>query len=328
MTKAEWESRKADQRTAKNADQTEFLAVKFGTCSIDEGIRDERIADAMDDFGALDTGSSAPWAVDDSKADDAVGATAGEIERRALILTNAYPFVKDGSTLAYRPSRTLAYELCLAISNATTLTKAPFNVLPPAFERLCRDVTKCFLGDGSEAKRTGWPIDGEPERTARFKSVVDFMNAATTEWVWSPAPNMPADPSHKDVKDLGIDFAVWKRVSDGRRGMLFLLGQCACGDDWTNKYKDIDILDIERSWFRYLSVAAPLRLFCVPHHIPNKTYFDEINRNAGLTFDRARIVLLAESGENHKVVRAGAATPFRELVDLVICDPEVELPAR
>jgi hypothetical protein len=326
MPNAEWESRKADQRTAKNADQAEFLAVKFGSCALDEGIRDDRTADAMDDFGSLDVATDAPWAVEDSKVDDAVGGLADEIERRAALMGVTYPFQKDGNRLIYRRSKSLAYELCLAICNAHSIVEKPFNVLPPAFERLCRDVVMCFLGDGSQARRTGWPIDGEDERTSKFKSVVDKMHADTNEWVWNPGPGMPADPSHRDVKDLGIDFAVWKSIPDKRRGVLFLLGQCACGDDWTEKFSDLDIRTIEDNWFRHFSVAAPLRLFCVPRHIPNTVYFDEVNRRAGLTLDRARIGMIAEINDNPAVISRGSESSIAKFVEFVVTGFEVAEP--
>lgn len=327
MHTVDWESRKADQSTAKNADQTEFLAVRSGSCPLDEGVRDDRTADAMDDFGALDSGTSEFWAVDDSKVDDAVGATASEIERRAMLMGDTYPFIKEGNTLRYRQSHTLAYELCLAIANAPTVVEKPFNNLPPAFERLCRDVVACFLGVGAVALRTGWPVDGEAWRTAQFKSVVDKVNAETTEWVWKPGPGMPSDPSHKDVKDLGIDFAVWKQIPDGRRGMLFLLGQCACGQDWTDKFDDLNVKAIEDDWFRYFSVASPVRLFCIPRHIPNATYFDEVNRKAGIALDRARLTLIAESADNRERIIQGSQPPLADLVKLVVNGFESAQPA-
>lgn len=326
MSKSEWESRKSDQRTAKNADQAEFLAVKSGSCSLDEGVRDDRTADALDDFGSLDPDQAEFWAVEDSKADDAVGATATEIERRASLMGASYPFVKDGNKLTYRQSRSLAYELCLAIASAPTVVPRPYNALPPAFERLCGDIVTCFLGPNSFSLRTGWPVDGEEERTAKFKSVIDKMHANTSEWIWYPRAGMPPDPSHKDVKDLGIDFAVWKRIPDARRGMLFLLGQCACGDDWTEKFTDLNVQHLEDDWFRFLSVAAPVRVFCIPRHIPNSTFFDEVNRKAGLTLDRARIALLAES-ETYLAIPSNRNHPsFRDLVRLVFSEFEVERP--
>ena len=330
MAKADWESRMTDQRTAKNADQTEFLAVKFGSSALDEGVRDDLTAETLrelDDFGPLNETYVASWAVTDSKVDDAVGSLADEIERRASLMGDAYPFVKDGNTLTYRRSCSLAYEMCLAICNAPSIVEKPYNALPPAFERLCRDVVTCFLGGGATSLRTGWPIDGEPERTAKFKSVVDKIHAATQEWVWRPGPGMPADPSHKDVKDLGIDFAVWKLLPDKRKGVLFLLGQCACGDDWTDKFSDLDITAIEADWFGYFSVATPMRLFCVPRHIPNATYFDEVNRKAGLTLDRARIVMIAEVEANRAAISAGSPTPFADLVKLVVDGFEAAPPA-
>lgn len=324
MSKSEWESRNSDQSTAKNADQAEILAVRYKACPLDEGVRDDRTADAMDDFGALDTATSEVWAVDDSKVDDAVGATACEIERRAALMGDAYPFIKDGNTLKYRQSHTLAYELCLAIANAQTVVSKPFNRLPPAFERLCRDVVACFMGEGACKLRTGWPLDGEKWRTSKFKSIVDKIHAETSEWVWQPGPGMPDDPNHQNAKDLGIDFVVWKRIPDNRRGMLFLLGQCACGDDWTNKFDDLNVRSIGESWFRYFSVVDPVRLFCIPRHIANSTYFDEINRMAGFTFDRARIAIIAESESNRELVQKGSHLAYAELVRLVVQGFEVD----
>jgi hypothetical protein len=78
------------------------------------------------------------------------------------------------------------------------------------------------------------------------------------------------------------------------------------------------VKDIEDNWFRFFSVAAPLRLFCVPRHIQNDAYFDETNRKAGLVFDRARIALIAECEAHHPVVNAGAHVPLDDLVKLVV----------
>jgi hypothetical protein len=64
----------------------------------------------------------------------------------------------------------------------------------------------------------------------------------------------------------------------------------------------------------------------VPHHIPNGTYFEEVNRDAGLTLDRARIVMIAEQEMNRHAVIAGAQPPLAELVKLVVDNFDVAQP--
>jgi hypothetical protein len=81
---------------------------------------------------------------------------------------------------------------------------------------------------------------------------------------------------------------------------------------------------LEGNWFRHLSVASPMRLFCIPHHIPNAAYFEEVNRSAGLTLDRARIVLLAENANYRDKIIASAKTGYWDLVNLVMKTPGVE----
>ena len=178
---------------------------------------------------------------------DAAGTVAEEFIRRERLMGDAYPFSLGGNTLTYRQSKSLVYEFCLAVCMSPSLSKKPFTtILPPAFERLSRDVLKCFLGPGSNGYRTGWPSDGFGDRPIRFKAVVEELHRLTGEWVWSPAPGRSNDPSHTAVKDEGLDVVVWKKIGDDRKGHMFLLGQCACGQDWTEKFNQVNVRALER----------------------------------------------------------------------------------
>jgi hypothetical protein len=318
-----WENRGPEFKAGKNADQTERGAIHFGACNVEAGIADERTADAMDDFEIVDPEGVESWADADSKFDTATGAIGDEIRRRENILGNSYPFRLNGNRLVYSQSSTLAYEFCLAVSTAPSLSKGDHRRLQPAFERMARDVVICFLGPGAEGYRTGWPRDRFENRPTKFRAVVNRLHELTDEWVWAPAPGRPQDPSHIHVKDEGLDFVVWKRIPDGRKGHLFLLGQCACGDDWTEKFYDIDVQSLTESWIRPLSVAQPLRVFATPYHIPNYAYFADVNTKAGLTLDRARIVLLAENEVNRAAILKAVMDPLPDLIKLVIPGFEV-----
>ena len=314
---ADWELRKTHGRAAVNADQTEFRAMCYDSANLEAGIFDDRIADALDDYDSVDPRGISSWAEEDARYEGATSDIGDEILRRERILSECYPFQKTGNKLEYIGSRTFTYEFCLAVSQTPSLCEDEFVRLPRAFERLARDVVVCFLGSRAEGRRTGWPPGQHGDRPPTFKGVVEDLHEATGEWHWNPSHGRPDAPHPRDVKDEGLDFVVWKLMPDQRDGNLFLVGQCACGDDWEGKFRDTDVTRLE-DWIRPLSAVPPVRVFTTPHHIPNDTYFTEVNRQAGLTLDRARIVRLAESDEFQDYSLDKMKDPYEDLISLVM----------
>ncbi|MCR9116442.1 MAG: hypothetical protein NXI22_05750, partial [bacterium] len=267
-----WENRRQDNRTADNADQTEFSAMSYGRATLDSGTLDDRIAEALDDFETTDPIGTEEWSNTDLRIENAVGELGLELERRKRILGKAYPFELTKGQLVYSGSKSLAYELCLAISQSPGLSGGEFKKLPVAFERLMLDLVLRFLGEGSVGRRTGWPPEGD--RPARFKSLVAELHNETNEWRWSPDHGFPDDPSSQQIKDAGLDFVAWKQVQDSRVGRLFVVGQCACGNDFETKLQDIDKGLVKLGqWIKPVCFATPVRAFCTPRHIPNDIYF-------------------------------------------------------
>jgi hypothetical protein len=322
---SKWESRRQDDRVATNADQTEYAAISYGVSSLDSGTFDDRIAESLDDYEVADPRGAENWAKRDITLENAASDIGLEVQRRQLILKQFYPFKIDGPCLVYSPSKTLVYEFCLAICQAPSLSAGEFARLPVAFERLVRDVMLCFLGPGTAAFRTGWPADEHEERPTRFRQLIARLSSVTGEWIWSPEHNRPADPPHTHVKDEGLDLVVWKEVGDMRPGKLFWLGQCACGDDYTTKFSEIDS-QFSRlgQWVRPISYASPIRFFSTPRHIANDAYFQQVNRQAGFTLDRSRITLLAEQYCDY--IQANARITYAELIKTVIDGFQVEIP--
>jgi hypothetical protein len=318
---ADWTRRLEQLRAAGDADQIEKRAIELGAVNIEEGIRDQLIADAMDDFVEV---IGEPWVQDDSKIEDGAGQSANELVRRAEILREYYPFRLNGNHLTYLRSKTLIYEFCLAVASAPTITKGHYVALPRAFERLSRDVASIFLGDLSDGYRTGAPSDVDEGKPSRMKEVAADLHRLTGEWHWQPRAGLPPDPDPRDAKDLGIDVVSWKRFGDSRRGSLFLVGQCACGGphDWPAKFGQLNLDKLSINWFHPLSFAPANRFFAVPFHIPNSTHLEEITSEAGLTFDRARITLLAES--DVEKIKSNSFDDYCKLIKLVIADFEAD----
>jgi hypothetical protein len=287
-----YETRHRDQRNANNADQTEFTAFRFGRASVEAGISDEIIAGALDDY---DPSSGLglelePWNKSDLELEAAAGTTMEHITRRMELMGDSYPFVLEGNTLRYKASDTLVYEFCLAISNAPSITKGDFVKLPRTFEQASSKISRAVLGEKAKVLHVGWPRTHLNQR--RFKEVMTELNSLTNEWKWAPRTDLPDDPDPTTVKDEGIDFVTWRPFPDKRAAQLFLLGQCACGNDWTNKFDDTNINKLSK-WFHPMTYIPPIRAFCTPFCVTDSLLIDA-SEQAGLVLDRIRLALLAQ----------------------------------
>lgn len=303
--------RHQEQRSAADADQAEFLAIRNGSSLTDAGIYDERVAGAMDDHEHHDPNAGEPWQVEDLKYDSAVGRVHEEIERRSETLGAAYPFQLHGGTINHIPNGNLIYEFLLAICNAGTLTTGGYVGLPRVFERISARLVAAHLGEGARFLHTGAPRD--KEIGVSFKDAMVTLANETSEWQWGPDDGLPEEPQNGDS---GCDFVVWPKPPDDRPiGQLFFLGQCACGNDWVNKLNDLTIKKLGK-WFNPLSVVDPVRCFATPHHVTD-AMLKEASREGGYLFDRARLVRIGHAC-NEETLEATIQRKMRDLIELVV----------
>lgn len=295
------------QRTATDADQAEFSAMRNGSATVDTGIFDERVAAAMDDFEAEEPSSRERWHDEDLKYDSAVGSVQEEIERRIRIMGSAYPFALDQNSLTYNASSNRLYEFLLSICNSPNITKGPYVQLPRTFERIAARLVAAFFGDHAKYVHIGYPRDTAVGKS--FRKAMKYVADQTGEWTWGPEDGLPQDPPHGDG---GCDFLVWPDSLDGRKiGQLFVLGQCACGNDWPSKYHDLDISKLAK-WFNPPFIVPAIRAFATPFHVTD-AYLKEASREAGYFLDRARLVMIGQ-----KRPQASIAKDFGEVIDGLI----------
>lgn len=286
-----YSNRRFEQRICGDADQAEFSAILRGSTVADSGIYDDRIAGALDDFEhPMDEAIGLDWHQRDLQADDAVGDILEEINRRQAILGDAYPFLVDGNGIMYMPSESGIYEFCLAASVQKDISTAPFNKIPKAFERISALIVQRFLGEPAEALHTGAPRDAP---IVRFDAAMAKLHDLTGEWVWNPEDGLPTEQAMNG--DEGLDFVVWKGLGDQRMGKLFITGQCACGDNWEKKLRDLDF-DRLRKWFHPMTRIDPVRSMTLPIFL-SEGNMDEAQRLAGLVFDRGRLTNLSKSAK-------------------------------
>jgi hypothetical protein len=171
-----------------------------------------------------------------------------------------------------------------------------------------------WIGPDADWYRMGWPPDAD--RPSTFRRAIEELHVRCGEFFWQPKDERYADP--KSVKDGGVDVVVWKHPPDGRTGGLFLLGQCGCGNDWPVKLSDLRPDLIERRYVRDISLAGEIRFLATPFHINHSKTWDESSEEAGIVFDRARIVAVAEAPKNRRRIERLARKDYVDLIRIVI----------
>lgn len=308
--------RHAEQRAATDADQTEKQALLNGEAVVDAGVQDDIIAEAIDeeqhqpDIAGLDAeiAGRERWHRRDLNVDGEASEVAQEIHRRRAFLGGAYPFELDGNSLRYRGPTSGFYEYCLSISVAPNITTGEFVRLPRTFERVVAILTQLHMGCESDFMHTGHPRDGD---LGTFRSAMEELARRTGEWNWGPNEGLPEEPTV--AGDGGVDFVVWKKPGDQRPGSLFILGQCACGDDWSSKLLDLDLNEL-RTWFKPLSYVEPIRAFATPFALSDGN-FQRAQVKAGWVLDRIRLTAFAELAKDNPEYVAWR-DQLNEIIDL------------
>ena len=220
-----------------------------------------------------------------------VGGVRDEIIRRAELMGAAYPFVLDGNLVTYTASNARIYEYCLGISFAPSLTTTPFTKLPRSFEHIAALITKLHLGPSWQMFHTGHPRSMQNGYTfLKAMSNLSNVSSAGREWVYNPESGYAILP--KRLGDEGMDYAVWRPASDSRIGQIFVAGQCACGNDWPEKFTDLSARKLE-TWFRPPTHVELVRSFATPFLMSDGNFL-QAHRDANWTLDRARLSMMAE----------------------------------
>lgn len=285
----EYNDRNQKQRLTYDADKVEFAAVISSSAVVDQGTYSERIAGSLDDYEADDKTVHSNWQGNDRALDDFVGGIHEEIKRRCDCMGDAYPFEFKENTLNYRGEKQGFYEFLLLISNASNLTAGENKCLPRLFERSTAKIIATYFGEYAQSFHTGSPR----ESGESFQDAMKHISQQTGEFCWGPEGGY--DPAK--VKDEGLDFVIWLKHADKRQlGQLFILGQCACGNNWNSKWDELQIKKLEK-WFHPMTVIPPVRAFATPHHVSD-VVLKEASRAAGLFFDRARLTMILHSAGN------------------------------
>jgi len=285
-------------KTIEDADQTELEAVFNSYAPVDAGIVDDKHASALDSIDLIDDIASS-WTVRDAELDSMSSDVSTEINNRLNLLNDAYPFTLESSSLKIKiDSKNIFYIFCLILSNSKLKARkgeeAHNQKMARFFERITLKIIKNSLGEFSNSYHFGFPRDDNSNIETAMKALKSQLKLTHEMNVNLLEYNVD---DLKFQKDLGIDQIIWIKRPDNRsHSHLFLLGQCACGQDYKQKYNDIDIRKLE-SYFRPFTFVSPIKMMSIPF-ILNDGEMHKISTSAGWIFDRISLSSLYNKFDN------------------------------
>lgn len=131
---------------------------------------------------------------------------------------------------------------------------------------------------------------GAPRRSTP-RSFVDALNEMCRQMGEGQGCRVDR-PNLSNQKDAKLDLTVWRPFRDNRPGKLMGFGQCATGNDWTDKLTHLQPEAFCGMWMLDTPAVTPVRLFFVPFRVERSRWPDAARRG-GIIFDRCRIAVHA-----------------------------------
>jgi hypothetical protein len=208
-----------------------------------------------------------------------------ELEQREISAAHAYPFRIDGGIIRLKSSwnKYPAYVFCLLLSYfGLKETKEA----PRLFESISCQAAKSYLR--GNAIGFGFP---RTELPSKFSDAVTELCRLIGE----------GGGFHKQAlnarKDDTLDVVAWVDFKDKLPSKLILFGQCAAGENWTDKLAELQPDAFWGQWMIESVISpVPIKSYFVPHRIEREKW-DFVARKAGIMFDRCRIAYWAHEGE-------------------------------
>ena len=217
------------------------------------------------------------------------------IRDRSSIFKNDYPFdYSENRGLILKENIVDKNELYifLLISSNLDLFNKVANDLTTDFEDVSYFVLKNFLGKAI-VKKFGKRSEYSGKAKEKIKALAIDMKLEINEYSLS-------NVSEQNLQERGLDIVAWFPFTDYCPNIITILGQCACGKDWPQKYHDTERFATYMRYFR----QKPIHAMFIPYSLISRSsdWFycsDDIQRNT-MMFERKRILELFDNNEEFK----------------------------
>lgn len=158
------------------------------------------------------------------------------------------------------------------------------------FEVLSQYICESYFGSQSVSMVFG---------TAADMSFKDKVKELITRLNFKSEVREPIGSNGKK-KDAKLDVIVWNPFKDKRDSMLIGMAQCKTGTHWDSTLTQLQPSSFFKNYMYYFPIVDPVRLFFITEAIAISEQWEEKVRDAGILFDRQRIMsLLPQDIDKH-----------------------------
>ena len=216
-----------------------------------------------------------------------------ELERRSLVYGSKYPYSinQSGNALSFNTDSTnINHILYLFLLLATRLNMKDDPIHAnidgtKLFEDVSAEIAKTYFGENSNSLVFSKGFSTFPEK-------IDNLSKRIGE-----GRGFKQNASISSFDD-NLDIVVWIPFFDDRYGKFIAFGQCKTGTNYKDKFGILKPDAFCDKWIEDFCHEAPMRLFFVADSMSSDISWQENLRDAGLLFDRYRIVGTCENLNN------------------------------
>ena len=243
-------------------------------------------------IGRLDENDYADGVPEEDEYDRIIDEAYLEAEQRLDACRNGYPFEVAGSGHTLRvstkglQSKQIIYKYLLLATRLNMKDNRTHAQIDGTLllEQLAAEVAQGYLGP-----RAGCLVFGTSSKDKNFAEKIDTLCRKLEEGGGFENRD-PAAPTARDGK---LDVVAWKHFADGQPGKLIAFGQCKTGTSYHDTLTQLQPSVFCDKWLRSAPVVPPVRMFFVAEAL-SRSHWSSMARDAGILFDRCRIVDFAD----------------------------------
>lgn len=258
------------------------------------------------DLGRLDENDYSEGVPEEEAIAEVVERAYSEIERRKEICRDGYPFAVDPRGYTMKMSggsgneRYAVYRYLLLATRLNMQSNRRHANIDGAslLEDLSAEVAREYLGARAESMVFGH----SPPGVGFANRINDLCRKLQEGGGFHSHGNAP--PMANDGK---LDIVVWKHFADRMPGKLIAFGQCKTGTHFQDTLTQLQPDSFCKKWIYSPIAFVPVRMFFVAEALSRSDWYDTAI-DAGLLFDRCRIVDFCDNVSNGVLAKMGAWT--------------------